>query len=127
MQEKPHTGQKWSMPGIDNGSKSFLTLIGDYQTDGPTPFLKEMSVHLYRLDEGAVDTQRPHEQDELYYVLSGSRTLNIVTDREEVNVALTAGDLVYVPAYAEHKFTGTSQISLLVIFAPNFTGSVGED
>jgi mannose-6-phosphate isomerase-like protein (cupin superfamily) len=119
---KPYAGQKWNLPEIVKGSKSFLTMIGDYETDGPTPFLKEMSLHFYRLDEGAIDTQRPHEQDELYYVLSGKRVLNIVDEGKEVNVELGEGDLIYVPANAAHKFTGTSEISLLVFFAPNYSG-----
>ena len=126
-ENKPYAGQKWNLLSMAKGSKSFLTMIGDYQTEGPTPFLNEMSLHFYRLDEGAVDTQRPHEQDELYYVLSGKRVLNIVTDGNEVNVELSEGDLIYVPAHAAHKFTGTSEISLLVFFAPNYTGPNQKD
>ena len=126
-QGKPYAGQKWNMLSLAKGSKSFLTMIGNYQTEEPTPFLNEMSLHFYRLDEGAVDTQRPHDQDELYYVLSGKRTLNIVDDGKEINVELAEGDLIYVPARASHKFTGTSEISLLVFFAPNYTGPNEKD
>lgn len=122
----PHPGQTWHLPDLVNGRKDFLTMIGDYQTDGPTPFLKEMSLHFYRLKKGAVDMQRPHRQDEAYFVLEGSRTLMVKADGQETNVDLRKGDLVYVPANAEHKFVGDNEISLLVFFAPNYTGSIGE-
>ena len=122
----PLPAQTWHLPDLVSGQKDFFTMVGDYQTDGPTPFLKEMSLHFYRLRKGAVDTQRPHKQDELYYVLDGSRTLMVKADGNETNVVLRKGDLVYVPANAEHKFIGDDEISLLVFFAPNYTGSVGE-
>lgn len=122
----PSPGQTWHLPDLINGQKDFFTLIGDYQTDGPTPFLKEMSLHFYRLKKDAADMQRPHLQDELYYVLEGSRTLMVKHNGHVTNVDVRKGDLVYVPANAEHKFIGHDEISLLVFFAPNYTGSVGE-
>jgi mannose-6-phosphate isomerase-like protein (cupin superfamily) len=122
----PLPGQTWHLPDLVNGQKDFVTMIGDYQADGPTPFIKEMSLHFYRLKKGAVDLQRPHRQDELYYVLEGSRNLMVKSDGQEINVSLRKGDLVYVPANAEHKFLGDDEISLLVLFAPNYTGSTGE-
>jgi len=50
----------------------------------------------------------------------------VKADDNETNVSLRKGDLVYVPANAEHKFVGDNDISLLVFFAPNYTGSIGE-
>jgi mannose-6-phosphate isomerase-like protein (cupin superfamily) len=126
MKGQPLPAQTWHLQDLLAGQKDFLTLIGDYQTDVPTPFLKEMSIHFFRLKKGAVDTQRPHRQDELYYVLEGARTLYVKADGKETNVNLKTGDLVYVPAAAEHRFIGDDEISLLVFFAPNYTGSVGE-
>ncbi len=125
MRARPTPGQTWHLSNLVKGPKDFLTLIGDYQTDQPTPFVDEMSIHFCRLKQGVVDTQRPHRQDELYYVLDGSRTLHVKADGKETNVSLKAGDLVYVPAAAEHKFVGDDEISLLVFFAPNYTGSIG--
>ncbi|MEJ0033666.1 MAG: cupin domain-containing protein [Bacteroidota bacterium] len=122
----PTPGQTWHLPDLVRGPKDFLTMIGNYQIDQPTPFLNEMSIHFFRLKKGAVDTQRPHRQDELYYVLDGSRTLYVKSNGKETNVSLKTGDLVYVPAAAEHRFIGDEEISLLVFFAPNYTGSVGE-
>lgn len=120
--EKPRAGAKWNMPNIMAGSNNFLTMIGNFEAESTTPFLSEMSLHFYRLPPGAEDTQHPHHEDELYYVLSGSRTIRITANGEVVNVPLNTGDLVYVPALAEHKFVGEGEISLLVFFAPNYSG-----
>src|SRR4051812_32315832 len=119
---KPQTGQKWHIPDLDQKGNRFATMIGDYEAQPTAPFLKEMSLHFYRLEESDIDTQRPHHQDELYYVLQGERTLEISTDTENVSVAAKTGDIIYVPKGAAHKFVGNSAISLLVFFAPNFTG-----
>lgn len=119
---KPTTGEKWHMPSFVKGTPSFATLIGNYQTSGPTPFVNEMSVHFYRLGVGEKDLQRPHQEDELYYVLEGSRVLHIEENGVGTDVELQTGDLVYVPAKAHHKFIGDDSISLLVFFAPNYTG-----
>lgn len=119
---KPAIGSRWSLPEIMAGGTNFMTMIGDYEADASTPFQREMSLHFYRLPAGTPDVQRPHKEDELYYVLSGSRTLRISADGKTVNVPLTAGDIVYVPALAEHEFTGEGEISLLVFFAPNYSG-----
>lgn len=120
--EKPSAGAKWSLPNIMASSLNFVTMIGDYDADPTTPFLKEMSLHYYRLPKGAPDLQRPHSEDELYYVLLGSRTIQIVDNGVEILVPLETGDLVYVPARAAHKFIGDEEISLLVFFAPNYSG-----
>ncbi|MEJ1239971.1 cupin domain-containing protein [Chryseolinea sp. T2] len=119
---KPQMGAKWSLPELMAGTGNFYTMIGDYEAEPKTPFQPEMSLHFYRLPKGEIDMQRPHNEDELYYVLLGSRTIRIVHDGEEVNVPLSTGDLVYVPAHAEHKFIGEEEISLLVFFAPNYSG-----
>ena len=120
--EKPTPGQKWNLVEMMKGKKDFITMIGDYKTDSPAPFLNEMSIHFFRLNKGQADTQRPHLQAELYYVLSGSRHLKITADGKETSVELIQGDIVYVPARAPHKFMGDNEISLLVFFAPNYTG-----
>ncbi|MGC3946917.1 MAG: cupin domain-containing protein [Chryseolinea sp.] len=119
---KPAAGTKWSLSDMMASSINFATMIGDYDAELSTPLLKEMSLHFYRLPAGAPDLQRPHQEDELYYVLLGSRTIRIVDQGEVITVPLTTGDVVYVPARAEHKFIGEEEISLLVFFAPNYSG-----
>ena len=51
------------------------------------------------------DPQRPHEQDELYIVVSGTSTFFL----EDEKLRLAAGDAVFVPAGAVHRFTDFSE------------------
>jgi mannose-6-phosphate isomerase-like protein (cupin superfamily) len=123
MQESPIPGQKWHIPDYVKGSSPFVTLMGSFMAPPSMPRTSSMSVHVYRLEEGVEDRQTPHAEDEVYFVLSGSRMLVMDDDqtlRQEVPV--TQGDLVFVPANAKHTFEGDSEIVLLVFFAPDFTG-----
>ena len=120
--ERPQMGARWSLPDIMSGSDNFLTMIGDFETSENTPFISDMSLHFYRLPRGEEDKQHPHREDELYYVLSGTRMIRITADSKTVEVSLKPGDLVFVPAYAQHKFVGEDEIALLVFFAPNYSG-----
>ena len=74
-----------------------------------------LSTGLYMLPAGGVDTQEPHTEDEIYYVISGRAS--ILVDRESRPVE--AGSLVFVKANVEHRFhTITEDLRVLVIFAP---------
>lgn len=80
-------------------------------------FLKvpAMSAGIYELAAGSEDPQSPHSEDEIYYVLSGRASIRI---EEEVHPA-EPGDVIYVPAGAEHRFEDIEEdLSLLVFFAP---------
>lgn len=80
-------------------------------------FLKvpDLSVGLYMLAPGGVDKQRPHTEDEIYYVLAGSATILVGDENREIS----AGSLIYVPANVEHHFhTIIEELRLLVVFAP---------
>ena len=80
-------------------------------------FLRErhMSVGLYALDAGEPDPQRPHEQDELYFVASGRA---LVTVGEETT-HVSRGSVVYVPARVPHRFHHISEdLRVLVVFSP---------
>jgi len=56
--------------------------------------------------------QQPHDDDEVYVVLEGSGTLDV----DGTTVDLREGHAVFVPAGAEHRFSGYEQLSVLVIF-----------
>ena len=56
--------------------------------------------------------QQPHKDEKVYIVLEGTGTLEV----EGESVALREGHAVFVPAQAEHRFTGYEQLSVLVIF-----------
>ena len=80
-------------------------------------FLKvpDLSVGLYVLPAGGIDSQSPHTEDEIYYVLGGRATVLVGEENRDVS----AGSLIYVPAHVEHRFHSISEdLRLLVIFAP---------
>lgn len=51
-----------------------------------------------------VDLQQPHERDELYVIARGSGTLVV----EGARFPFTAGDVLSVPAGADHRFEAFS-------------------
>ncbi|WP_129308062.1 cupin domain-containing protein [Streptomyces sp. L2] len=80
-------------------------------------FLRErnMSVGLYALDAGESDPQRPHRQDEVYFVVSGRASITVGQETTQV----ARGSVVYVPAGAVHKFHHISEdLRVLVVFSP---------
>lgn len=74
-----------------------------------------MSAGLYVLPAGTTDLQRPHHEDEMYYVVRGKARFRAGAEDGEVS----AGSLLYVAAEVEHRFYDISEeIALLVFFAP---------
>jgi mannose-6-phosphate isomerase-like protein (cupin superfamily) len=74
-----------------------------------------LSMGLYVLPAGGVDPQQPHQQDEVYYVLSGQARATV----GEEDGPVAAGSVLYVPATVPHRFhTITEDLRLLVFFAP---------
>ena len=82
--------------------------------DGPFKTLFEhgsLSVEIYQPEE--VDLQQPHEQDEVYVVISGQG--EFLNGGKRVN--FSAGDFLFVPAGVEHRFENFSDdFSTWVIF-----------
>jgi mannose-6-phosphate isomerase-like protein (cupin superfamily) len=74
-----------------------------------------MSVELFAPQNS--DTQQPHQQDELYVIVSGTATLY----RDGERIACQASDVLFVPAGMEHRFEDfTADFSTWVIFyGPN--------
>jgi mannose-6-phosphate isomerase-like protein (cupin superfamily) len=50
------------------------------------------------------DTQKPHDRDEVYVIISGSAHFSMNNELREVK----AGDLIFVPAGAPHRFESFS-------------------
>jgi quercetin dioxygenase-like cupin family protein len=74
-----------------------------------------LSMGLYELAAGSRDHQKPHSEDEIYYVVSGEATIR-VGDEDQ---AVSTGSIVYVAAHVAHHFhTITTDLSVLVFFAP---------
>lgn len=74
-----------------------------------------MSAGLYVLPAGATDLQRPHHEDEIYYVVRGQASFKV--DKEQHKVS--AGSVIFVAAEVEHHFFEiTEELAVLVLFAP---------
>ncbi|HYP20725.1 MAG TPA: cupin domain-containing protein [Chloroflexia bacterium] len=76
---------------------------------------ESMSAGIYVLPAGGVDGQKPHTEDELYYVLRGRATVMVGGEERPVR----AGSAVFVGAEVEHRFHSIEEeLVLLVFFAP---------
>ncbi|MFZ0321969.1 MAG: cupin domain-containing protein [Candidatus Sulfotelmatobacter sp.] len=74
-----------------------------------------MSAGLYVLAAGATDRQKPHREDEVYYVVRGKARFRAGSDDEEVS----AGSVIFVAAGVEHRFYDIAEeLEALVFFAP---------
>jgi mannose-6-phosphate isomerase-like protein (cupin superfamily) len=94
--------------------------VSQQQADSGKPYLQfisegTMSLGLYVLTAGATDTQSPHEEDEIYYVVSGRGAIDVAGERRPVR----AGSIVFVAKEVEHRFVDIEEdLSILVFFAP---------
>jgi mannose-6-phosphate isomerase-like protein (cupin superfamily) len=69
---------------------------------------------LYVLSPGAWDHQSPHEEDEVYFVVSGRATFQAGAETRAVG----PGTVIYVAARQEHQFTDiVEELHVLVFFA----------
>jgi len=71
-----------------------------------------IEIAVYVLVAPEPDRQQPHAYDEVYVVLDGHGTLEV----EGAPVELHPGNAVFVPAGADHRFTGYEELSVLVVF-----------
>lgn len=91
------------------GAKRRLRESGGYEVVHASPGLE---IGVYVLVAPEPDRQQPHEDDEVYVVLEGTGVLDVEGERVE----LREGHAVFVPAGAEHSFSGYEELSVLVIF-----------
>ena len=74
-----------------------------------------MSAGVYHLPAGGADTQRPHKEDEAYYVMEGRGSFR-AGDEDR---AIGPGAFIFVEAGKEHRFHSiTEDMTLLVFFSP---------
>jgi quercetin dioxygenase-like cupin family protein len=106
-----------------NEAESGVLQVGEWFTArraGDPPYHElvrtdSLSVGVYVLAAGARDPQRPHSEDEVYFVLEGEATIRIGTERHPVR----SGSVVFVEAGVEHRFESIeSGLKVLVFFAP---------
>ena len=89
----------------------------DEQGHGYVDFLasEKLSVGLAVWPAGSVDGQRPHEEDEVYYVISGRGFIRVADEDR----SLKPGSLVFVAAHVEHRFHDIEEdLRVLVFWAP---------
>ena len=102
-----------------------LTQLISRRRDSNKPYLEflkvpDLSMGLYVIPAGGADTQSPHTEDEVYYVVSGRASIK-VADEDRV---VQAGSVVYVAKNVEHHFHSIEEeLTVLVFFAPaEYTG-----
>jgi mannose-6-phosphate isomerase-like protein (cupin superfamily) len=75
----------------------------------------KLSLTVVRWLAGTVDDQRPHAEEEVYYVVRGRGRLTVAGETEDVG----PGSIVYVGARVEHHFHDiVEDLEALVFWAP---------
>jgi mannose-6-phosphate isomerase-like protein (cupin superfamily) len=97
--------------GVENALQRLAAAGGGYEIIHASPGLE---VGVYVLVAPEPDHQNAHADDELYVVLEGRGELTI---EGKSMPPLVEGQAVFVPAGAEHQFTGYEGLSVLVVFA----------
>ena len=67
-----------------------------------------------RLNPGQKDTQGPHSEDELYFVMEGKGYINILEENQEIR----KGSCIFVPSKTKHYFHGNKE-RLVVLYVFN--------
>jgi mannose-6-phosphate isomerase-like protein (cupin superfamily) len=75
----------------------------------------QMSLGVYKLHAGELDTQEPHSEDEVYFCAAGRALITVAAEDQPVQ----PGSIIFVGAQVDHRFhTITEDLTLLVFFAP---------
>ena len=78
-----------------------------------------LSVGIYVLEGRATDYQKPHSEDEVYYVASGRAKFMTESEGATKTFDVGPGTIIFVPARVHHSFYDiTERLSILVFFAP---------
>jgi len=74
-----------------------------------------MSAGVYTLPAGGTDRQKPHREDEMYYVVRGRARMRAGSEEQSVS----PGSVIFVAAEVEHCFYDIEEeLVVLVFFAP---------
>lgn len=99
----------WALPDIDKQRQQSGKLYREFLR------VPAMSAGLYVIPAGGTDPQRPHHEDELYYVVRGRARFRAGDEEREVS----AGSVIFVAAEVEHNFYDVrEELAVLVFFAP---------
>ena len=74
-----------------------------------------LSAGVYTLPAGGTDLQKPHQEDEMYYVVRGRARIRAGSEDR----AVSQGSVIFVAAQVEHRFYDIAEaLVVLVFFAP---------
>ena len=74
-----------------------------------------LSAGVYTLPVGGTDRQKPHKEDEMYYVVRGRARMRVGSEDQ----AISQGSVIFVAAEVEHRFYNIAEeLVVLVLFAP---------
>jgi mannose-6-phosphate isomerase-like protein (cupin superfamily) len=97
--------------------------IGELQkrrAQGGKPYLEflrvpALSAGIYALPAEGKDSQSPHKEDELYYVVRGRARMRVASEEHEIS----EGSVIFVAAGVQHYFHEIEEeLVVLVFFAP---------
>jgi mannose-6-phosphate isomerase-like protein (cupin superfamily) len=78
-----------------------------------------MSAGFYVLPAGGTDHQKPHREDEIYYVIRGRARFQAGPEGREEGREVSSGSMIFVAAEVGHRFYEiTEELTVLVLFAP---------
>jgi mannose-6-phosphate isomerase-like protein (cupin superfamily) len=78
-----------------------------------------MSAGVYVLPKGVADPQKPHREDEMYYVVRGRARMQIGSEQAPEHAEVRPGSVIFVEAELEHRFYDIQEeLEVLVFFAP---------
>ncbi len=74
-----------------------------------------LSAGVYVLPAGGTDPQKPHKEDEVYYVVRGHAKIRVGSEEKVVK----SGSVIFVAARVDHRFFDISEeLEVLVFFGP---------
>lgn len=77
--------------------------------------IPSMSLGVYKLPAGGRDPQKPHGEDEVYFVAEGRAQVTVGAEEQ----AVEPGSIIFVAAGVPHRFHSIeADLKLLVFFAP---------
>jgi mannose-6-phosphate isomerase-like protein (cupin superfamily) len=77
--------------------------------------VEALSAGVFRVKAGERDAQKPHTEDEIYFVTRGRAKFAAGENIQDVG----AGSIIYVEAQREHRFIDiVEDLEALVIFTP---------
>ncbi|NOU64799.1 cupin domain-containing protein [Paenibacillus sp. LMG 31461] len=97
--------------------RNHLNELKEVENNAYYEFLKvsSMSVGLYKLNKGELDKQKPHTEDEVYFIIEGEASFQ----NGDTITQISKGDVLFVEAHKDHRFFDiTEDLTTLVFFSP---------